>query len=294
VEYRTRERILNKGAIDMKVPTMTLRDGHTIPALGLGTVYLKGEAGVDAITCAIRNGYRLIDSAIRYDNEGAVGEAVRQSGIPRDQLFLTSKLRAQYYDYDQALEMIQESLYRAKLEYWDLFLLHWPNPKQDKYVEAWRALIQAKKNGWIRSIGVSNFLPEHLDRLMEETGEMPVINQIELHPYFSQDTQRQADRERGIVTEAWSPLSRARTVIHDETITELARKKGKTVSQVILRWQVQLGVIPLPRSSSEMHQKENLDVFNFELTEDEMATLNALTKPDGRIDNQDPSEYEEY
>lgn len=278
----------------MKVPTMTLRDGHTIPALGLGTVYLKGEAGVDAITCAIRNGYRLIDSAIRYDNEGAVGEAVRQSGIPRDQLFLTSKLRAQYYDYDQALEMIQESLYRAKLEYWDLFLLHWPNPKQDKYVEAWRALIQAKKNGWIRSIGVSNFLPEHLDRLMEETGEMPVINQIELHPYFSQDTQRQADRERGIVTEAWSPLSRARTVIHDETITELARKKGKTVSQVILRWQVQLGVIPLPRSSSEMHQKENLDVFNFELTEDEMATLNALTKPDGRIDNQDPSEYEEY
>ena len=278
----------------MKVPTMTLRDGHTIPALGLGTVYLKGEAGVDAITCAIRNGYRLIDSAIRYDNEGAVGEAVRQSGIPRDQLFLTSKLRAQYYDYDQALEMIQESLYRAKLEYWDLFLLHWPNPKQDKYVEAWRALIQAKKNGWIRSIGVSNFLPEHLDRLMEETGEMPVINQIELHPYFSQDTQRQADRERGIITEAWSPLSRARTVIHDETITELARKKGKTVSQVILRWQVQLGVIPLPRSSSEMHQKENLDVFNFELTEDEMATLNALTKPDGRIDNQDPSEYEEY
>lgn len=278
----------------MKVPTMTLRDGHTIPALGLGTVYLKGEAGVDAITCAIRNGYRLIDSAIRYDNEGAVGEAVRQSGIPRDQLFLTSKLRAQYYDYDQALEMIQESLYRAKLEYWDLFLLHWPNPKQDKYVEAWRALIQAKKNGWIRSIGVSNFLPEHLDRLMEETGEMPVINQIELHPYFSQDTQRQADRERGIVTEAWSPLSRARTVIHDETITELARKKGKTVSQVILRWQVQLGVIPLPRSSSEMHQKENLDVFNFELTEDEMATLNALTKPNGRIDNQDPSEYEEY
>ena len=278
----------------MKVPTMTLRDGHTIPALGLGTVYLKGEAGVDAITCAIRNGYRLIDSAIRYDNEGAVGEAVRQSGIPRDQLFLTSKLRAQYYDYDQALEMIQESLYRAKLEYWDLFLLHWPNPKQDKYVEAWRALIQAKKNGWIRSIGVSNFLPEHLDRLMEETGEMPVINQIELHPYFSQDTQRQADRERGIVTEAWSPLSRARTVIHDETITELARKKGKTVSQVILRWQVQLGVIPLPRSSSEMHQKENLDVFNFELTEDEMSTLNALTKPDGRIDNQDPSEYEEY
>lgn len=278
----------------MKVPTITLRDGHTIPAIGLGTVYLKGEAGVDAITCAIRNGYRLIDSAIRYDNEGAVGEAVRQSGIPREQLFLTSKLRAQYYDYDQALEMIQESLYRAKLDYWDLFLLHWPNPKQGKYVEAWRALIQAKKNGWIRSIGVSNFMPEHLDRLIEETGETPVINQIEMHPYFSQVEQRDADKERGIITEAWSPLSRARTVIHDETITELARQKGKTVSQVILRWHVQLGVIPLPRSSSDMHQKENLDVFNFELTEGEMKTLNALTKPDGRIDNQDPREYEEY
>lgn len=278
----------------MNIPTIKLHDGYEIPAIGLGTVYLRGEPGVDAITCAIRNGYRLIDSAIRYDNEGAVGEAVRQSGIPREQLFLTSKLRAQYFDYDAALEMIRESLYRANLDYWDLFLLHWPNPKQDKYVEAWRALIQAKKNGWIRSIGVSNFMPEHLDRLIEETGETPVINQIEMHPYFSQVEQRQADKERGIITEAWSPLSRARTVTHDETIAELARQKGKTVSQVILRWHIQLGVIPLPRSSSELHQKENLDVFNFELTEDEMATLNELTKPDGRIDNQDPREYEEY
>lgn len=278
----------------MNIPTIKLHDGYEIPAIGLGTVYLRGEPGVDAITSAIRNGYRLIDSAIRYDNEGAVGEAVRQSGIPREQLFLTSKLRAQYFDYDDALEMIRESLYRANLDYWDLFLLHWPNPKQDKYVEAWRALIQAKENGWIRSIGVSNFMPEHLDRLIEETGETPVINQIEMHPYFSQVEQRQADKERGIITEAWSPLSRARTVTHDETIAELARQKGKTVSQVILRWHVQLGVIPLPRSSSELHQKENLDVFNFELTDDEMETLNALTKPDGRIDNQDPREYEEY
>ena len=278
----------------MNIPTIKLHDGYEIPAIGLGTVYLRGEPGVDAITSAIRNGYRLIDSAIRYDNEGAVGEAVRQSGIPREQLFLTSKLRAQYFNYDDALEMIRESLYRANLDYWDLFLLHWPNPKQDKYVEAWRALIQAKENGWIRSIGVSNFMPEHLDRLIEETGEIPVINQIEMHPYFSQVEQRQADKERGIITEAWSPLSRARTVTHDETIAELARQKGKTVSQVILRWHVQLGVIPLPRSSSELHQKENLDVFNFELTEDEMETLNALTKPDGRIDNQDPREYEEY
>ncbi|WP_376778127.1 aldo/keto reductase [Exiguobacterium himgiriensis] len=278
----------------MKIPTIKLHDGYDIPAIGLGTVYLRGETGVDAITCAIRNGYRLIDSAIRYDNEGTVGEAVRQSGIPREQLFLTSKLRGQYFDYDDALEMIRESLYRANLDYWDLFLLHWPNPKQDKYVEAWRALIQAKENGWIRSIGVSNFMPEHLDRLIEETGETPVINQIEMHPYFSQVEQRQADKDRNIITEAWSPLSRARTVIHDETITELARQKGKTVSQVILRWHVQLGVIPLPRSSSEMHQKENLDVFNFELTDDEMETLNQLTKSDGRIDNQDPREYEEF
>ncbi|TCI33496.1 aldo/keto reductase [Exiguobacterium sp. SH4S7] len=278
----------------MNIPTIKLHDGYEIPAIGLGTVFLRGETGVDAITSAIRNDYRLIDSAIRYDNEGALGESVRQSGIPREQLFLTSKLRGQYFDYDEALNMIQESLYRANLDYWDLFLLHWPNPKQDKYVEAWRALIQAKKNGWIRSIGVSNFMPEHLDRLIEETGETPVINQIELHPYFSQVEQRQADKERGIITEAWSPLSRARTVIHDETITELANQKGKTVSQVILRWHIQLGVIPLPRSSSELHQQENLDVFNFELTEYEMETINALTKPDGRIDNQDPREYEEF
>ncbi|MDZ5710794.1 aldo/keto reductase [Jeotgalibacillus haloalkalitolerans] len=276
------------------IPERTMHDGYKIPSTGLGTYTLKGEQGVESITAAIKNGYRLFDSAIRYDNEGTLGEAVKRSGINRDNLFLTSKLRAQYYDYDRALEMIQESLYRANLSYWDLYLLHWPNPKQDQYVEAWKALITAQEKGLIRSIGVCNFMPEHLERLEKETGVKPVVNQIELHPYFSQQEQRDYNNQHDIITQAWSPLERAGSVLNDETLQNIANNHNKSVGQVILRWIYQLDTISLPRSANTHRQRENLELFDFELSSEEVEKINGLTREDGRIADQNPREYEEY
>ncbi len=275
--------------------TKKLADGYDIPSIGFGTVFMKGEDCANNVAQAIRHGYRLIDTAIRYDNEGAVGEGIRRSGVPREELFVTSKLRAQFYkDPDVALEMIEESLYRMGLDYLDLYLLHWPNPKQDLYVQAWQVLIEAQKRGLVRSIGVCNFMPEHLNRLEDETGVLPVVNQIELHPYFSQEEQRAFDASKGIITEAWSPLSRGRTVIYDDTLKAIAAEKGKTVGQIILRWHYQLGVIAIPKAGSEEHQLENLAIFDFELSDEDMQKINALTQENGRIDNQDPREFEEF
>lgn len=276
------------------IPVYDMHDGHKIPALGFGTVYMNGRAGAEGLKNALKNGYRLIDTAIRYENEGAVGEGIRQSEVPREEIFITSKLRGGLYDYDTALSSIEESLFRTGLEYFDLFLLHWPNPKQDKYVEAWKALIQAQKNGYVRSIGVSNFEPEHIDRLIKKTGVKPVVNQVELHPYFTQENVREYNSKNDILTQAWSPLSRARTVIYDDTLKNLAKDKNKDIAQVILRWHYQHGVIPIPKASSFEHQLSNLNIFNFELSEEEMAIIDSLTKEDGRIDNLDPMEYEEF
>lgn len=276
------------------IPVYELHDGYKIPAVGFGTVYMNGHKGAEELSSAIKNGYRLIDTAIRYDNEGTVGEGIRLSGVDRDELFVTSKLRGGLYDYDKALASIEESLFRTGLDYLDLFLLHWPNPKQDKYVEAWQALIEAQKNGLVRSIGVSNFEPAHINRLIEETGVKPVVNQIELHPYFNQAELRAFNEKNNIITEAWSPLSRARTVIYDDTLNNMAEEKNKEIGQIILRWHYQHGVIPIPKASSAEHQLANLSIFDFELTEQEMDNIDALTKEDGRIDNQNPNEYEEF
>lgn len=199
-----------------------------------------------------------------------MGAAVRDCGIPRADLLVTSKLPGRHQAYKEALYTVEESLFRAGLDYYDLYLIHWPNPREDLYVEAWQALIEAKKRGMVRSIGVCNFLPEHLDRLMKETGTAPVINQVELHPYFNQETQRAFDKEHHIATEAWSPLGRASQMMNDPVITEIAEAHGKTVTQTILRWHVQLGVLPIPKAASDEHQKENLDLFNFALSEEEM------------------------
>ncbi|EOR23287.1 MULTISPECIES: aldo/keto reductase [Niallia] len=276
------------------IPQITLNDGLVIPAIGLGTYNLRGASGVQAITSAIDTGYRLLDSAFNYENEGALGEAVRRSTVSREQLFITSKLPGRHHQYDKALYTIQESLYRTKLDYYDLFLIHWPNPKTDLYVEAWQALIDAKKWGLIRSIGVCNFLPEHLERLKKETGVLPSINQVELHPFFSQKEQLAYDKENGIVTESWSPLGRANNVLENETIQQIAEAHGKSISQVILRWHTQLGALPIPKSSSPQRQRENLEIFDFTLTEEEMNKISSLTRADGRIADQDPAVYEEF
>ena len=276
------------------IPEITLNDGLTLPAIGLGTYKLNGNGGANAIQSAIDVGYRLIDTAYNYENEGTVGEAVRRSSIPREELRITSKLPGRYQTYDKAVTTIQESLYRANLDYYDLYLIHWPNPKQDNYVEAWQALIEAKKWGLIRSIGVCNFLPEHIERLVKETGVKPSINQIELHPFFNQAEQRKWHEENNIVTESWSPLARASEVLQNELIKKVADHYNKTVSQIILRWHYQLGAISIPKSASPARQLENISIFDFSLGETEMSAIAELTRPNGRLKNQDPAIYEEF
>lgn len=277
-----------------EIPETTLHDGLTIPVVGLGTYMLKGNSGVNAINSAIDVGYRLFDSAYNYENEGTVGEAIRRSPIPREKLKVTSKLPGRYHEYDKAVSTIQESLYRANLDYYDLYLIHWPNPKQDTYVEAWQALIDAKKWGLVRSIGVCNFLPEHIIRLEKETGIKPSMNQIELHPFFNQEEQRKWHQENNIHTQSWSPLGRANNVLLNEDIQKIAAQHNKTISQIILRWHFQLGAIAIPKSSSSKRQLENVSIFDFSLDQGEMKIISGLTKPDGRNKNQDPAIYEEF
>lgn len=276
------------------VPALTLNDGNQMPAIGLGTFQIRGGQGVNQILTAIKDGYRSLDTATNYDNEGAVGEAIRRSGLPRSAFFVSSKLPGKYHQYADATMAIQESLYRMGLDYFDLFLIHWPLPKRDHYVEAWQAMIDAQTRGLIRSIGVSNFEPEHLDRLITETGVTPAVNQLEVHPYWVQERMLAADQQRGIVTEAWSPLGRGSAALQEPLIQKLAQKYDKNVGQIILNWHVQRGIVPIPKARNLNHQRANLDIFDFSLTPDEIQAINGLSKPDGRLENQDPNEYEEF
>ncbi|WP_029352182.1 aldo/keto reductase [Bosea sp. 117] len=276
------------------VPDVTLNDDTTLPAIGFGTYKLNGAEGVAGMASAIRNGYRLLDSAFNYENEGALGVAIRQAGVPRAELRVTSKLPGRHHHHDEAIATIEESLYRAQLDYYDLYLIHWPNPGRGLYVEAWSALIEARKRGLVRSIGVCNFLPAHLERIIGETGVTPAINQVELHPYFPQAEQRAFDRAHGIVTESWSPLGRANRLLQEPVIEAIAARLGRTIGQVILRWHVQLGAVPLPKAASSARQIENLSIFDFELPPEDMSAITALARPDGRNFDQDPARYEEF
>lgn len=276
------------------IPEITLNDGVTLPVIGLGTYQLKGNEGANSIQNAIDAGYRLIDSAYNYENEGTVGEAVRRSSVPREKLRITSKLPGRYQAYEKAVTAIQESLYCANLDYYDLYLIHWPNPKQDLYVDAWQALIDAKKWGLIRSIGVCNFLPEHIERLEKETGVKPSVNQIELHPFFNQAEQRKWHEENNIKTQSWSPLARANEVLQNDMLQTIAAHHNKSVSQIILRWHYQLGAIAIPKSSSHVRQLENISIFDFSLDNTEMDMISGITRTNGRLKNQDPATYEEF
>jgi len=276
------------------VPSITLNDGHTLPAVGFGTYRLNGREGVEAIVNATASGYRLLDGAVNYENEGAVGEAVRRSGVARQDLRIASKLPGRHHAYEEALVCIEESLFRTRLDYFDLYLVHWPNPSKDLYVEAWRALIEAQRRGQVKSIGVCNFLPEHLQRIIDATGVKPAVNQIELHPYFPQHEQLAWHREHGIATQSWSPLGRANHLLKDPALQGIAQRLGKTLVQVILRWHHQLGTIALPKAASVQRQRENLAIFDFELSAEDMALIATLATPDGRTFDQDPAHYEEY
>ncbi len=275
------------------IPTRTAHSGLTLPAIGFGTAPLRGDAAVDAVRRAIDNGYTLLDSAFNYENEGAVGRAVRTCGRDRDELLVTSKLPGRRHAYDAAVATVQESLYRTGLEYLDLYLIHWPNPITNKYVQAWRALIEARDRGLVKAIGVCNFLPEHLDRLQAETGELPQVNQIELHPYFPQQEMLDYDREHGILTQAWSPLGRGNSLLGEEAITRIAGQLDATPGQVALAWSIARGAIPLPKSASGARQLDNLAAVDLKLTPEQVAAITALGRPDGRLSGQDPAGYEE-
>lgn len=282
----------------MEIPQITLRDGLALPAVGFGTAGLRGTGGIRTITAAINNGYHLIDTAYNYENEGTVGQAVKRSGVARSELLVSSKLSGRHHKYKEAIAAIQESLYRAGLDYYDLYLIHWPNPKRGEYVEAWQALLDAKRFGLIRSVGVSNFLSQHLNQLQAETGELPEINQIELHPLFSQAELRQYNHNHAIVTEAWSPLGGSgmdlsQPIRELPLLKHLAEKYHKNSGQIILRWEYQLGVLPLPLSHNPSHQAKNLAIFDFELTTDEVQQITALDQEGARVSHQDPLTHEE-
>lgn len=276
------------------LPTRTSHGALTLPVIGFGTYGLNGAAGVESIATAIDHGYTLLDSAFNYENEGAVGRAVRISGHRRGDLVVTSKLPGRRQAYDDALVTIQESLYRTGLDVIDLYLIHWPNPARGRYVEAWRALIEARERGLVRAIGVCNFLPDHLETLQRETGVLPEVNQVELHPYFPQQDVVDYDAERGILTQAWSPLGRGSDLLREPVITRIAQDRGVSPGQVVLAWGMARGVIPIPKATSEQRQLENLAAITLELTGEEVSALSGLSRPDGRIKDQDPAVYEEF
>ena len=277
----------------MAIPTHALNDGSTLPAIGFGTYPLKGADGVTAIRGAIESGYRLIDTAVNYENEREVGEAIRSSGVPREELEVTSKLPGRDHGYDDAVASVHGSLERLGLTYLDLYLIHWPNPSRDRYVDAWRALVDLREQGLVRSIGVSNFTAEHLRRVIDATGVTPAVNQIELHPYFTQARMRAVNEGLGIRTEAWSPLGKRQAPFAEPAVAAAAERHGVAPGQVILRWHVQLGSIPIPKSATPERQRQNLDVFGFELSADELAAITSLGRPDGRLFGGDPDTHEE-
>lgn len=275
------------------IPQYRLNDGNDLPAIGFGTYPLKGDDGVAAIGSAIDAGYRLIDTAVNYANEDAVGRAVAASAVPREEILVATKVPGRHHGFDETMASFEQSRARLGLDYIDLYLIHWPNPSVGRYVESFKAMIELKERGLARTIGVSNFTIEFLTRLKDETGVFPAVNQIELHPYFPQAELREFHAANGIRTESWSPLGKASDVKSSAAVTAAAAAHGVTGAQAILRWQVQLGSIPLPKSGDPVRQRENLDVFGFELAEAEMAAITALGRADGRLFGGDPLTHEE-
>lgn len=261
-------------------PTLTLNSGAEIPQIGFG-VWQIDRDGQRVIEQALEAGYRHLDTAMIYHNEAEVGAAVRASGIPRDQLFVTTKLFNTDHGTSEAFDAFDASLNRLGMDYVDLYLIHWPLPSVDRYVESWRALEAIARSGRARSIGVSNFMPEHLTRLLDETDIVPAVNQIEVHPEFQQREASLFGVERGILTEAYSPLANGR-ILSDERLSAIANRHERSVPQVILRWHVQQGYIAIPKTVNPARMRENLDVFGFKLTPEEMAVVSSFERG-GRV-----------
>jgi 2,5-diketo-D-gluconate reductase A len=270
-----------------------LNDGGELPSIGFGTYPLRGESGVSAMVRAIDHGYRLLDSAVNYGNEVDVGDAVRSSGLRRDEIQVTTKIPGRFHARDLAVRSVEESLGRLQFDVLDLVLIHWPNPSRGLYVEAWEALIECRERGLVRSIGVSNFTEQHLSRIIDATGVTPAVNQVEIHPRFPQEDLVAVHRRLGIVTESWSPLGKGSVDLDAEVIAGPARSHGVSAGQVVLRWHLQRGLLPLPKSESSDRQRENLDLFGFELSDAEMSAITAMGVRDGRRFDGDPDVHEE-
>ena len=258
-----------------------LNDGRTMPTLGLGTRPLDDAEAERVIALALELGYRHIDTAVRYGNERGVGRALAASGLPRDEVFVTTKLDGQHQGGDKAVDGLRGSLDRLGLEHVDLLLIHWPLPARDLYVDTWRTFERLRDEGLTRSIGVSNFKPAHLRRLAQETATVPAVNQVQLNPYVTREDHRRYHEEHGIVTVSYSPLGKGGDLLRDPVVTGIARAHGRTPAQVVLRWHLQLGLVPIPKSAHEGRLRENLDVYSFVLAPDEVASLSGLDRGDG-------------
>jgi len=258
------------------VPTVRFNNGVEIPQLGFGVFQVPPDEVVEPVRTAIESGYRLIDTAAAYQNEEGVGKAIADSGVPRDQLFITTKLWNADQGYDKALNAFDESLAKLGLDYVDLYLIHWPLPKRDLYVDTWKAFEKIYADGRARAIGVSNFTQRHLNRLLQETEVVPALNQIELHPRLPQEEIRAFHAQHDIVTEAWSPIGQGKGLLEDPTLASIAEAHGKSPAQVVLRWHIQLGNVTIPKSVTPDRIQQNIEVFDFELSDADMGTISAL------------------
>lgn len=263
-------------------PTLALNDGRQIPQLGLGVWQTPADDAAPVVRTALEAGYRHVDTAAIYGNERGVGEGIRASGLPREDVFLTTKLWNDRQGFDTALKAFDSSLGRLGTDYVDLYLIHWPAPQQNLFLDSWRALVRLKEEGRARSIGVSNFNPEHLERIIGETGVTPVLNQIELHPSFQQRSLRAFHQEGGILTQSWSPLGQGQALQHP-VLARLAAKHGRTPAQIVIRWHLDKGLVVIPKSVTPSRIQENFDVFSFRLDDDDLAEIAELDSPEGRI-----------
>ncbi|HVK92908.1 MAG TPA: aldo/keto reductase [Mycoplana sp.] len=265
-----------------ETPTITLHDGNSIPQVGLGVWRTPEDIAAPTVRAALAAGYRHIDTAAAYENEDGVGEGIRTSGVDRKDIFLTTKLWNDQQGFDSTLKAFDESLKRLGTDYVDLYLIHWPAPNRNRFVDTWKAFVRIREEGRARSIGVSNFYPEHIARIVGETGVTPVLNQIELHPDFQQKTARAAHATLEIATESWSPLGQG-TLLSNPVIGAVARKHGRTPAQTIIRWHIDNGLIVIPKSVTPSRIEENFRVFDFKLDDEDLAAIGKLDRPDGRI-----------
>jgi 2,5-diketo-D-gluconate reductase A len=283
------ERRTSKREIRPMTASLVLNDGRSIPQLGFGVWQVPNDGAVAAVGTAVQAGYRLIDTAAIYGNETGVGDAIAAASVPREELFITTKLWNDRQGYDSALRAFDDSMKRLRLEVLDLYLIHWPAAQRGAYVDTWRAFARLKEEGRVRSIGVSNFTTAHLERLQRETGIVPAVNQVELHPRFQQTALRRFHEKAGIATEAWSPLGQG-TLLQDPVLKAIGARHGKTPAQVVLRWHLDSGLIVIPKSVTPARIRENFDVFDFELSRDDMAAIAGLDDPRGRI-GPDPDRF---